>query len=113
MRKRTLFTESDVNEVFAVITAAVDHQMFEYMMQQFRTSCPQLTERAVATAVVANLVYDYARGGGLDEMHERLGCALKKHYEHEDPDGHGVLNCTVAEHKARLAHFLEIPINAI
>ena len=111
--KRTLFGESDVREVTKAVTSSIDQATFDHKVQQFSDDCPRLTKDEIITAVVANILFDFVRGGGLDEHYETVALELKKHYGYPSSKGHGVINCTVKEHKTKLSHFLEIPVEAI
>lgn len=111
--KRTLFSESDVREVTKSVISSIDHATFDHKVQQFIKDCPRLTKDEIITAVVANILFDFVKGGGLDEHYETVALKLKQHYGYPSNKGHGVINCTVKEHKAKLSHFLEIPVEAI
>ena len=111
--KRTLFNESDVKEVTKSVTASVDQAAFDHKVRQFTSDCPHLTHDEIITAVVANILFDFVKGGGLDEHYETVALELKKHYGYPSSKGHGVINCTVKEHKAKMSHFLKIPAEAI
>ena len=111
--KRTLFSESDVREVTKSVISSIDQATFGHKVQQFTKDCPCLTKNEVITAVVANILYDFVRGGGLDEHYETVALKLKQHYGYPNDKGHGVINCAVKEHKAKMSHFLKIPAEAI
>lgn len=111
--KRTLFSESDAREVTKAVTSSIDQTAFCHKVQQFSNTCPHLTKDEIVTAVVANILYDFVQGGGLDEHYETVALKLKQHYGYPNDKGHGVINCTVKEHKAKLSHFLKIPVEAI
>ena len=111
--KRTLFSESDVREVTKSVISSIDQATFDHKVQQFTKDCPHLTKNEIITAVVANILYDFVRGGGLDKHYETVALKLKRHYGYPNSKGHGVINCTVREHKAKMSHFLEISAEAI
>lgn len=111
--KKTLFSKSDVNDVVKSVTSSIDQVTFDHKVQCFTKDCPHLTKDEIITAVVANILYDFVRGGGLGEHYESAALKLKQHYGYPSKKGHGVINCTVKEHKEKMSHFLEIPVNAI
>lgn len=110
--KRTLFNESDVRGVTKVVKSSIDQAAFDYKVQHFTNDCPHLTKDEVITAVVANILSDFVQGGGLDEHYETVALELKQHYGYPSSKGHGVINCTVKEHKVLMSQFLEISVEA-
>ena len=110
--KKTLFSKSDVREVTKSVTSSIDQVTFDHKVQCFIKDCPNLTKDEIITAVVANILFDFVCGG-LEENYETVALKLKQHYGYPNDKGHGVINCTVKEHKAKMSHFLEIPVEAI